>query len=56
MTVERYLARPSLEIRGERPAKERLRGRNAAVCRLINRALDKLSRISNTSPYSEVLE
>ena len=41
MTVQRYLARPSIEIRGERLAKERLRRRNAAVT-----AKEKVDRLS----------
>ncbi len=41
MAVQRHLARPAIEIRGERLAKERLCRRNAAV-----RAKEKVDRLS----------
>jgi len=37
MAVQRHFARPSIEIRGERLAKERLRRGNAAVTRSMGR-------------------
>ena len=41
MAVQRHLARPAIEIRGECLAKERLRRRNSAVT-----AKEKVNRLS----------
>ena len=45
MTVQRHLARPSIEIRGERLAKERLPRRNPTVT-----AKEKVDRLSQNAP------